>query len=1237
MTDSPTLKRSAQRVELDEENPFYQEAMPKIYEACWKFDRGKDGDLLKTLENKELPKNLFRQILRSGMNCKLTEEELEAVMPLFDNNGFVDGCEFILLFCRLRYEHSSKLLTERIQKEKRIRNAQKQKQEKLKIELEQKNLITLTDSYTAKDLESATKLMMKAAYKYDRLMPGAVQLDAFECEFMQANVFREQLKLVFNVQLSIPELSAFIRNFNKDNDLGDKINCAAFLVQFFRWGFSERSRRLHEIWAEKKRVEEEKEKKRLKEQQELERKNALKTSLDFTDEDKERAIVKLREAAKLYDKTTPGAMSMKAFEVKEMAPHVFKEQLRRIFNLQVTPPEMGALMAVFDVNGDGVITCEEFSKVFLNMGFEEREKELKAAIKKQKRAEKARIEAEKRKQEQLASKNALKVNYVYSEEEFQSAIDKLTEAAWRYDKTMPSAQCLDAFDSQFMEAHVLKEQLKKTFLMTVSPQELGAIMHYFDPEAKGYIECAPFLKKFFKTGFEERQRRKKEWKDMEKRIDQQKKKEEIKKKQEQDNKLAYAHIDHTAYTEEDFQSAFSKLTEGAIKYDRSGPGAVGLEGFEVISMPPHVFREQLKMVFNVKLSIPELMALMSYFDKEKTGTINCKQFVTQFLRTGFEERTRIRTGWRVEQKKRQERVAKKIEEKEKKEIEKQFNEVDFEFTEDDFDEALKKLVHLCYNFDQRQLGPAGLSAFECESLNPAQFREMLKRTFNVKLNPQELGALVTYFDSKSRKMVTCSLFLNSLVQIRVTCEEFRGKKGEARKIRNYVQELKDSYKQRMQNHPSLDAKPWRQNQAPNSRVGSAKIYKRGAKKAKPTNPLEKYNLRFSVGKHTGRMDLSGPRVWTDDHQLAEQNEKQKQQMKKNSKKHLKPELDDHNPFQKQDQAKKDALKAASDAELAAEIEEEQASLQESFKSNSIKEAEPSEAEPSNDDQDNNAGSHTEDPNELVEEEDHGYVMKSSWDYVDGDDDEVEGSLGTDKEDAEGDKPEDNGNEEEKVQDNLGEIQALIRVNEFKLYSIPMDVMKLADLAELWLDNNFISEVPPEIAGMKNLKLLSLTNNYLENLPPEICQLENLRSLFLRNNKLDSVPNLLGNLKLLRELDLGYNDLDSFPKVVTDLPRLIHLDLSYNQISELPMEMTQMKSLVFLNLEDNPINEKPAVLRKIPWLEVQGCKLPSSDRSSQPFEISPGEEFELLGMLKNRAANALTSKLRHKKKRYTLTS
>lgn len=587
---------------------------------------------------------------------------------------------------------------------------------------------------------------------------------------------REQMKLVFNVTLSVKEISAYIRYFNKDKDdpTDETINCAAFLVVFFRMGFQEKTRRLHEVWAEKKIVQEEKEKKRIEAEAELERKNAMKVSFNFTEEDKERAIVKLRTAARLYDKTTPGAMSMKSFEVKEMPPHIFKEQLKRIFNLNVTPAEMGALMSVFDCNGDGVITCEEFTKVFINMGFEEREKELKAAIQKQKRYEQMKKEEEEKKELEKTEKSLMKVSYEYTEEERISAMNKLIEAAWRYDKNTPGAQSLDAFESQHMEPLVFKEQLRNAFYMKLTPQELGAIINYFDPEKSGKIHCPTFLKRFFREGYEERQRRKVQWRDLQKELN---KKREVKEKiklQELDMKTSLVSSSvNRDFTEQDFQSAFAKLTMGALKYDAALPGAMKLTAFEVIAMPPHVFREQLKLTFNIKVSVNELWALMSYFDKENTGEINCKQFVHQFLRTGFEERDRIKQSWKDEQKMKKEVSEKLIQDKQQEAINKAWSEVDFEFNEVEFDQALYRFVMMCHFVDQRTIGPGGLQAFEASLLNPAEFREMLKRTFNFRVNARELGALVMFFDTQLKKMVHCTTFLNTLTQIRARCEDFK--------------------------------------------------------------------------------------------------------------------------------------------------------------------------------------------------------------------------------------------------------------------------------------------------------------------------------------------------------------------------------------------------------------------------------------------------------------------------------
>jgi len=124
------------------------------------------------------------------MNCKLSVDELNSLMPHFDNKGFVDGSEFLLLFYKLRFDYRSKLLTERIAKENYLREQTLKTTEERAATWEQKNAIKVASEYTQKEYESAMEKLTEAAVKYDRLMPGAVQLNAFDCEYMQPHEFK---------------------------------------------------------------------------------------------------------------------------------------------------------------------------------------------------------------------------------------------------------------------------------------------------------------------------------------------------------------------------------------------------------------------------------------------------------------------------------------------------------------------------------------------------------------------------------------------------------------------------------------------------------------------------------------------------------------------------------------------------------------------------------------------------------------------------------------------------------------------------------------------------------------------------------------------------------------------------------------------------------------------------------------------------------------------------------------
>eukprot|EP00981_Chlorochromonas_danica_P007214 scaffold1614_cov253-Ochromonas_danica.AAC.1 len=74
-------------------------------------------------------------------------------------------------------------------------------------------------------------------------------------------------------------------------------------------------------------------------------------------------------------------------------------------------------------------------------------------------------------------------------------------------------------------------------------------------------------------------------------------------------------------------------------------------------MPPHIFKEQLKLVFHVKVTVPELFALVSFFqpDGQQQGQqqqqqqgvsqqgleVDCSKFIITFLQMGYSERNRL--------------------------------------------------------------------------------------------------------------------------------------------------------------------------------------------------------------------------------------------------------------------------------------------------------------------------------------------------------------------------------------------------------------------------------------------------------------------------------------------------------------------------------------------------------------------------------------------------------------------
>jgi len=73
----------------------------------------------------------------------------------------------------------------------------------------------------------------------------------------------------------------------------------------------------------------------------------------------------------------------------------------------------------------------------------------------------------------------------------------------------------------------------------------------------------------------------------------------------------------------------------------------------------------------------------------------------------------------------------------------------FAFTPADEASAVDKLATASFKYDPNNPGPMGMTAFTCKTMPPAIFREMVKRSFNVRLTDPELAAMV-------RPLLVCS-------------------------------------------------------------------------------------------------------------------------------------------------------------------------------------------------------------------------------------------------------------------------------------------------------------------------------------------------------------------------------------------------------------------------------------------------------------------------------------------------
>lgn len=126
-------------------------------------------------------------------------------------------------------------------------------------------------------------------------------------------------------------------------------------------------------------------------------------------------------------------------------------------------------------------------------------------------------------------------------------------------------------------------------------------------------------------------------------------------------------------------------------------------------------------------------------------------------------------------------------------------------------------------------------------------------------------------------------------------------------------------------------------------------------------------------------------------------------------------------------------------------------------------------------------------------------------------------------------------------------------------SISDKIVKLQNLENIYLSDNFIQSLPQSIIQLKKLKTLGLTRNEIVEIPEIIFQITSLETLYLSGNPLRDISLKILDLYNLQKLGLNGVKIPGFPEEIEDL------EDCWKQVKKHLIELEQ--------LDQNQFNEK----------------------------------------------------------------
>ncbi len=583
-------------------------AVRKLTTAAVKFRKDRDGALLQCFETRSLNYEEFRLMLKKVFRLEFTDEEYEAAFNLFDTDKSrdIDGTEFLVYFTHLatiwKEDHKASLMQKIAEYHKNEAMEEAKKEAAIKAYYDQ----SVDYDYSEEDERSAMEKLQAGAKLYRKGHPSAKSIDGFEVAYLDPFTFRNLVFQTFDIKLTPKEVGVLVHMY--DNDNNGMVCSPWFMVQFLKMGNERRledwSKQVELTRSASKAIEDEKVRKLEAQQAALEKG----LDFDFTEEDQKTAIEKLRVAAVKFDKNHPSSLSLDGFAATYTTPGVFREMLKRTFNLILPSKELGALVKFFDTDNCGKVNNHEFLTYFSRASTGGKFAMRSYMIERQRKAIADAEAAHQRMLQEQWGKLEDRVKYEFSEEDKRSAIEKITDLARKYFNDKASNIGLKAFTSATMGPAVWREMMKRAFAVTITDGELAYFISLYGDKDRN-IDCIDFNLKFKALVFECRSKARTH--QLKLNAD-----EEMKKKEAAEAKLMAArHKNEKSvsydYSEEDIESALSKFRHAAMKHDKHHPAAVSLEAFDVSTMSAMDFQEVCRRVFHFELTPKELGVMVT--------------------------------------------------------------------------------------------------------------------------------------------------------------------------------------------------------------------------------------------------------------------------------------------------------------------------------------------------------------------------------------------------------------------------------------------------------------------------------------------------------------------------------------------------------------------------------------------------------------------------------------------------